>query len=473
MKMLMVKVTTVCLLTSALCLFIGTGCVRPTLINGGNGGLNPLDGFDGPDNGSNDGADNSNDDPVNSNGADDDSDPTNQLNPFALEVLFTDVIVDPSGWIRTGDDLVVVGTGVGSGVQYFFPSEPVPTARNISDVEVFAVSGFAVTGQWIVVRNLEGEVFVFNAETETLTALNPDEFAVNGGIALDRPDFRADGDFVGAVMNRDRTADDFLFKVLRLDGPTPEIITMLVNPPGTSDPLTPFETQVAIDGNQHWLIAQVDDNLYRYNIFINSVEPQPYDFSAFGGVSNEKPMWVDGFNLMYLAREQSPENERLIYFAQLNLGVTSPAPVSPAAFGDFVLNNGQFAYFGVQSDSDRLLNRQARSVFGFLFGQAPSVNSDALNNNAVGADRDDGVFGFGQHLAISPSGEYRFLSGGAAPDAADLLQISKDVTWEVFNDPRAIDESDPHLRATNVSASDSVCAFVTGAERIVGYILLD
>jgi hypothetical protein len=476
MKMFTIRGVTVCLLAGASCVVLGAGCIRPTLIGGANTGPNPLDGFNGTgnSNGTGNGSDNSSDDPVNSNGSDDDdSNPINPLNPFGLEVQFTDARVDSLGWIQAGDDLIVVGTGVGSRVQYLIPSDPNPVATDISDVEVFAVSGFAVLGKWIILRNLDGEVFVFNVETTTLTAINPDEFAVAGGIAKDAWDFRADGDYVAAIMDRERTTDDFLIKLLKLDGPSPEIITIMQNPPGTSDPLEPFEAQLALDGDQLFLAAQVNDHIYFYNNFLVNLAPTPFDFTAFGGVSNQKPMWLENVSLMYLAREQSPEGHRLIYVARLSLGVTSPAPVNPATFDEFEMNNGQFGYFAVQSDSDQLLNRQARSVFGRVFGSGPSVDSDAINNMLVGDDRDDGVFGFGQTLSLSPNGEYRFLAGGGADDAADLLQISKDVTWEVFNDPRATDESGPYLRATDVSTSDSVCGFVTGADRMVGYILLD
>ena len=474
MKMSEMRGMTFLMMACASCVFIGTGCVRPTLIGGSNTGPNPLDGFNGPDTGSDNGTDNSNSDPISSNGAeDDDSNPFNQLNPFGLDVLFTDVRVDPSGWTQAGDDLIVVGTGVGSGVQYLIPSNPNPVATDISDVELFAVSGFTVTGRWIILRNLEGEVFVFNVETTTLTAINPDEFAVDGGIATDAPDFRADGDYVAAVMNRERTTDDLLIKLLKLDGSGPEIINTLQNPPGTSDPLNTVEAQIALDENRQFLAAQVNDHIHFYTNFFSNLAPVSLDFTAFGGVSNQKPMWLEDANLMYLGREQSTEGNRVIYMARLNLGVTSPAPVSPASFDDFEMNGGQFGYFGVQSDSDRLLNRQARSVFGRIIGNGPSVDSDAINNMPVGDDRDDGALGFGQTLALSPNGEYRFLAGAGAEDPADLLQISKNVTWDVFNDPRATDESDPYLRATDVSASDSVCAFVTGTDRIVGYIMLD
>ncbi|GJM26820.1 MAG: hypothetical protein DHS20C16_32350 [Phycisphaerae bacterium] len=470
MKMLTVRHKTFCLLACASCVLLATGCVRPTLVNGGNNGPNPLDGFDGPGNGS----DNSGDDPIDSNGSeDDDPGPVNQLNPFGLEVLFTDVQVDPSGWIQTGDDLIVVGTGVGSGVQYLIPSDPNPVATDISEIELFAVSGFAVTGKWIILRNLEGEVFVFDVDTASLTAINPDEFAVTGGIATDSPNFRADGDYVAAIMNRERTTDDFLIKLLKLEGSGPEIINIMENPPGTSDPFETFEAQVALDANRVYLAAQVNDHIYFYSNFFSELAPLSLDFTTFGGVSNQKPMWLDDANLMYLSREQSPEGNRIVYVARLNLGVTSPLPVNPASFDDFILNNGQFGYFAVQNDSDRLVNRQARSVFGRIIANELSVNSDAVTNLSVGDDRDDGTFGFGQSLSMSPNGEYRFLAGGGAEDAADLLQISKDVTWQVFNDPRATDDSDPLLRATDVSASDSVCAFVTGADRNIGYILLD
>ncbi|HNO77573.1 MAG TPA: hypothetical protein PKN33_05880 [Phycisphaerae bacterium] len=462
------------LLACGVCVLWGAGCVRPTLINGGNTGQNPLDGFDGTGGGSNGGAGNSDDDPVNSNGTDDDdSGPTNQLNPFALDVLFTDLHVDPAGWIQAGDDLVAVGTGIGSGVQYFIPSESSPIAKNISNIESFALSGFAVTGKWIVVRNLEGEVFVFNAETETLTAINPEEFAVSTGLASDRPDFRADGDLVAAVMNRDLTTDDSLYKVLSLNGPTPQIVALTQNPPDATDQLNALDSQVAVDGANFQVAAQVNDTIYVYNLALNNAAPIAFDFSEFGGVSNEKPMWLDGIGLMYLGKELSETGDRIIFVARLGIGITSPVPVSPSTLDDFALINGQFGYFAKQSDSDRLLNRQTRSVFGRFIGQMPTVDSDAINNATIGDIRDEGVYGFGQNLAISPNGEYRFLAGGGSEDSADLLQISKDVTWDVFNDPRAADEDDPLLHATDVTTSDNVCAFITGTDRIVGYILLD
>ncbi len=474
MKTLWYRLSTVCWLACGLALCANSGCVRPTLVNGGNNGLNPLDGFDPPGDGTVNDGDNTGDDPVDTNGSEDeDSPPANQFNPFGLEVEFTGVQVDLFGDLIAGDDLIVVGTGQGSGVQYFVPSDPNPVAMNISETEQFVISGFAVTGKWIILRNVEGEVFVFNAETATLTPLDPQEFAVAGGAATGLPDFRADGDFVAAVMDREQTTDGFLYKLMSLVNPTPQFIPLTQNPPGTSDPFTPFDTQVAIDGFQGLLAAQVDDNIYFYNFSFPDLEPAAFDFSTFGGVSIQKPIWLDNLSLMYLARDTSPEGERMVYFARMNVGSTSPAPVSPAAFNDFFLNNGQFGYFAAQSDSDRLLNQQTRSVFGLVLGATPTVTSDAVTNTSIGEIRDDGVFGFGQTLAISPNGEYRFIAGAGAEDDADLLQVSKDVFWEVFNDPRATDEDDALLKARDVTASDDACAFITDADRNVGFILLD
>ncbi len=474
MKTMQLKVSMVGLFACAACLIFQSGCVRPTLVGGGNNGPNPLDGFDGGGNGSGGGGNTSDDDPVDSNGVDDDDAPNfNPLNPFGLEVQFTDVRVDLFGDLVAGDDLIVVGTGLGSGVQYLIPSDPNPVAMDIPGDEDYVISGFAVTGKHVILRNVDGEVFVFNTETTTMIAVNPEEFSVAGGPAGVLPDFRAEGDLVAAVMDREKTTDGFLYKVMSIAGLTPQFVPMNNNPPGTSDPLTAFETQVAIDGLFGLLAAQVDDTIYFYNIAFNNLPPAAFDYSTFGGVSNQKPMWLDNTRLMYLAREQSPEGERIIHIARMNVGTTSPTPVSPATFDDFELNTGQFGYFAAQSNSDRILNRQARSVFGRIIGQTPAVDSDAVNNPAVGDDRDDGVLGFGQTIALSPNGEYRFIAGDGAEDVGDLLQISKDVSWEVFNDPRATDETDTLLRARDVTSSDNVCAFINGDDRVVGFVLLD
>jgi len=454
--------------TFGLALYLGSsvGCVPPVPINAGGSGQVPLGGFNG-------GGGNFNPaEPVDesTNG---EPDAPIQQNPFALQVSITNVNVASDGWLRTSDDLIVIGTGVGSGVQYMIPSENDGLARDIGDEETFAISGFAVTGRCIILRNVDGDVFVFNADTDSLIPINPDAFSVAGGAPTDQADFVADAGFVAAVMDLDRTTDDAMFKVITLANDLPNIIALPNNPPPlvSAEALTNSEVQLAIDGAVAQLAVQVDDTIYLYNIAFPQFEPVAFDFSAFNGVSNEKPMWLDSALLMYLAADQSPEGDRLIHVANLSTSITSPVPVGPVGLEDFVLVNGQFGHFAVQSNSDRLANGQVRSVFGRVIFSGPIVDSDAVNNALVTDDRDEGVLGFGQTLAITPDGEFRFLAGADPADQADLLQISKGVGWDLFTDPRSADGA--FLQAANVHASDTVCAFQTGDERTVGFILLN
>ncbi len=76
---------------------------------------------------------------------------TDSNNPLAgLAVVLTGL--NAEGDIRVDDDLIVIGTGENSGVEYIFPSEG-NTPMNVTNFGSLETTGFNVANGWIAARN--------------------------------------------------------------------------------------------------------------------------------------------------------------------------------------------------------------------------------------------------------------------------------------------------------------------------------
>lgn len=389
-----------------------------------------------------------------------------------LKVVFTDVMVESTGAIRAGDDLVVVGTGLGNGIQYMIPSAGDTTARTFSVTESPITTGFVTAGKNIVMRDIDGTVKLFNTGTEALTTLPPEAFSVIGGAgSLNKLDFFADGNLVGAVMDTGKTTDGAMFKVLDFSADSPTVLILQNPPPG--GPREDIRGQVAVDAEAMQMVAQVGDQFVLYDLTDPGAAPQVFDMADQGGIANGFQIYLDDGYVMYQEFEFTPNNRIVTSVADLRTGTSMELDDNPSAQEDFVLVNGLFGYFVFNTDDDNITNGQTRTVWGRI-NDAGGTETTFVSgtDDLIGEDRSDGLLGYGTSMTITPDGRFRFIAGGGTIGTAEYIQVSTGEGFTTF--PDAPDGFDPfgRLPGSEVHTSNSVCAFrVPGGT--VAYIILE
>lgn len=390
----------------------------------------------------------------------------------SLTVVFTEVVVDSVGAIRAGDDLVVVGTDMGSGIEYMIPSAGDTTARTISNSEAFIPKGFVTAGKNIVMRDFDGTVKVFDTASETLTTMPVEEFSVLGGNGtLSRLDFFADGNLVGAAMDTGKTTDGAMFKILDLSTVPPTVLSFQ-NPP-EGGPREDIRGQVSVDAGAMQMVGQVGDQFVLYDISDPSVPPQVIDVADQGGIANGFQIYLDDGHVMHQEFEFSPNNRIVTSVTNLATGISTELDNNPSAQEEFVLAGGLFGYFVFNTDEDIITNGQTRSVWGqIIAGGTPESTFVSGTDDLIGEDRTDGLLGYGTSMTITPDGRFRFIAGGGTIGTAEYIQVSTGGAFTTFPDAPGGDDPFGRLPGSEVHASNSVCAFRTPGG-VVAYIVLE
>lgn len=441
--------------TMAMLLLIGgTACAPPSLPDGDGGG-------NGNDNGNNSNDSNNN---GNSNG-----DSTSDIQ--SLQVVPTNAQVDSGGEARAGDDIIAIGTGQGSGVQYLIPSRGDVDPMDLSAFESFVPAGFGVAGNWIIVRDFDGAVFLFDGNTEQLTSVPEADLALfSGAAAPGLPEFWTDGDYIVTVADANRVADGSPIKMLDV-GASPPTITSFVVPP--IEPVQFRENErwhMAIDAANRQFVALVTDFVVIYDMDDPSAAPAVIDTSGVGGVSNRDHTHLDDGFLIYHAHELSGNNRELTYVLNLDTSVTTLIDANPSRPRPMDLESGIFGYFAHESDADVSTNDTARSVFGTVDSGSPVITQPNDARTALGADPEDGILGYGCTIAITPDARYRFVAGCGNVSVAEYLFISTGGEMEVLADQLGLDFLGLGTPASCVDASNTLAVFRTSQS--VAYIEL-
>lgn len=438
----------------------GPACAPPSVPGGGGGGNNNDNSSNSNDNGSNNGGNNNS----NSNGG-----PTGDIQ--ALRVVPTNAQVDSGGEARAGDDIIAIGTGQGSGVQYLIPSRGDVDPIDMTAFESFVPAGFGVAGNWVIMRNFDGEVFLFDGNTEQLTSVPEADLALFSGAAPPGfPEFWADGDYIVTVADGNRVADGLRIKMIDV-GADPPTITSFVDPP--VEPVQFRENEkwhMAIDTANRQFVALVTDFVVIYDMDDPTAQPAVIDTSAVGGVSNRDQTHLDDGFLIYHAHELSGNNRELTYMLDLEMSITTLIDENPSRPRPMDLESGIFGYFAHVSDADVSTNDTARSVFGTVASGAPEMTQLNDARTALGADPEDGIVGYGCTIAITPDGRYRFVAGCGNVGVAEYLFISTGGPLEVLADQLDLDFLGLGTPASCVDASNTLAVFRTSQS--VAYIEL-
>jgi len=443
--------------TMAILLLLGgTACTPPSMPGGGGSGNN------------NDNGSNSNDNSSNGN-SNNNGDPTDDIQ--SLQIIATNANVGSGGEAKAGDDIIAIGTGQGSGVQYLIPSRGDVDPADMSAFEAFVPAGFGVAGNWIIVRNFDGEVFLFDGNTEQLTSIPEADLALfSGAAAPGLPEFWADGDYIITVADANRVADGSPIKLIDLST-NPPTITSFVDPP--IEPVQFRENErwhMAIDAANRQFVALVTDFVVIYDMDEPSATPAVTDASGVDGVSNRDQTHLDDGFLISHAHELSGNNRELTYMLHLDTSVTTLIDANPSRPRPMDLESGIFGYFAHESDADVSTNDTARSVFGTVASGNPVITQRNDARTALGADPEDGILGYGCTIAITPDARYRFVAGCGNVSVAEYLFISTGGPLEVLADQLDLDFLGLGTPASCVDASNTLAVFRTSQS--VAYIEL-
>lgn len=130
------------------------------------------------------------------------------------------------------------------------------------------------------------------------------------------------------------------------------------------------------------------------------------------------------------------------------------------------VGGGTYVYFAERSSDDNL-GIIARAAVG----KAGSQPTFSAGKTGIGGTPNNGIVGFGASAAITPDGKQIFIAGMEDVGRTERLQIYRAGKFVPLADAS---EKPAFLRASDITASDSIVAFKVGADNqtTVGYIKL-
>lgn len=385
-----------------------------------------------------------------------------------LQVIVTDHIVD--GELKVGRGFVAFGVDSGSGIN-FVRKGSVASAINLSNSLSLMSSGFNVAGTWILAREFDGSVYFYDTATDTLVTVPTNTLALASGSAL-LDEFWSDGDYAVTLADATKVSDGLPIKLIDCTTNPPTITSFTQTPPTPTGSRSGERPQCAVDAENREFIVQVVDSLYLYSFDDPTGAPQVFDLSGEGGISNSISVFLEDRFVLYHDNEGVSDGRDVTRLADLSGGLVYNLAQNPSAPEDVFLRDGFFGYFVEQTDADINTNTQYRSVFGQIGANGPeftliSTTDKAIKNN----DPDQGLFGYGQTVAITSNGKYRFIAGdGTAANIAEYLQVSVNGgAFKTLEDPE--DNDDAGIFGSNVVATDEACAFTTLDQRLALILL--
>ncbi|MBN2563150.1 MAG: hypothetical protein JXQ75_19685 [Phycisphaerae bacterium] len=426
----MLKNLTKCLAVSALSLVLVVGLACETI---------PTDG-DGDGNGNGNG---------NGNGG----------GGTAMEVVQTAIASHANARIRAGDDLVAYGTEALLGVDYIIPSAGDTAGRGITDSDRFRSNSFAVAGKKIALVGDAGSAILY--QVAIFDSANPGDPTVIPATQVrlqsipvsdgDAGHIEADGDYVVAVSDPSEVADGRMLQVIDVSGAVPVVTSFGTDPASSAWNVA----MVAVDAASKQVVA-ADTNadvFCVYDIDNPDTAPTQFDASGHDGIHDNVQMAFDGQYVLY--RNDAGYSKAMV------LDTTSGTFTElEFAQNNVALGGGKFGYFVDRDASDD--TGGGRSAIGATtnFGSptlAGDVQIDGYTNN-------NGLFGHGTNIVITPNGEHFFLN---------CLQHSTGGAFTTFTDPSGTNAYG--CPGWDVSCTNNTVAFrstTDGNNNIVAYIII-
>ena len=367
--------------------------------------------------------------------------------------------------LKVGTDLIVFGPGALTGVSYVVPATH-PTAGTAVPGAPRSV-GFAVAGKKVAVFDSTGQLSILDAQIPIPlpVALPTNQILLDTLPTDENEDFLspvvADGNLL--LTRNDVNSIAHALKVIDLSTLSG---TSLNNLPRS---LSVAGRQVAISATDQKVVTFAGDSFFVYDLTAPTADPREIDLSEKGGIQG--PFAFGGTHILYVA-DTTTDNMRLLSLADTTETPTvlSKNPGNPDR--GLAIHGGTFAYFLNRNALDQYASSAVSSdvVYRAAFGAVPGTTlSEGGVAGANPADHTPPWAGYGDEVAITPTGSYIFISGNNDIDVnAEFLQVSTGGAFLHFADGTGF------LNATDVDASATLVGFKTGSGETttLGYIVL-
>jgi hypothetical protein len=361
----------------------------------------------------------------------------------ALKVTQTQIPVRFDASLTIGDDLVAFGTGNFTGVGYVIPST-IPAEATAVPGD-YRNAGFAVAGKKLLLFDDEFQLSIYDTTAKTTVPIALAEVflaPLPGREGLEElSPVVADGLLAITLSRAGEVTDGRMLKLLDVSGTTP-VVTPLQNPSVNI-------AQVAISNQDRVVIAHGGDQFFIYDINDPNAAPRAIDLANQGGILG--PFVYGSGHILYVAKD-SLLNIRLL---NVNTAVATALVLNPGNRDlTLALRGGRYAYF---------LERNAYDTVSSVYRAAVGTpTTTPFEGGIAGDDPRDNVdpwAGYGGDIAITPNGNWVFISGDEALDAtAEYIQVSTAGTaFKAFADGKSF------LSGSDVEATDRLVAFKIGA----------
>ncbi|MCG8404905.1 MAG: hypothetical protein MI923_06880 [Phycisphaerales bacterium] len=376
--------------------------------------------------------------------------------------------------IKAGNDLIamgVTGPGVTGGVQYIKPSQG-PDANIISNFHTFMTGGFNIAGTWIATRDFNGNVFFYDTATDTFIEVDEDDLALNSGATTDKDEFWAEGTHMVTRTDTARVADGHKLKMIDFSQ-NPPVITSFTQDFPDQQGTTQEVPIIAVDEERMQFVVLQLDIFYLYDMNDPDAAPTTFNTGGDGGATNATQPYFDDGYVIYHDRQGASNGRRVTRMLNVDTGEITQLSENPSAIWDVILVNGVFGYFVKETEDDEIDNFISRSVWGTVNGTISYTNTNETDILIVPPDRETGLVGYGQTMAVTPDLRFRFIAGGGSQGNANYLQVSAGAGFAVIPTLPEFANVDPNgLEASEVVTSNTICAFKTLFNNQLAYIIL-
>ncbi|MBK8270466.1 MAG: hypothetical protein IPK83_20095 [Planctomycetes bacterium] len=404
--------------------------------------------------------------PDNNNNANNNDNTNDNTNVSNLVAVVTGIELHVQADIVAGDDVIAFGTGGFSGVQYVIPSANDTAGRDIPGGSNFVAGMINVVGKKIICYSSDFAAHVYDTETDTVEDVALNEVRLTN-LPIGKAGRVTSGDGYVVVRCDDGEVDDGnQLKMIDVSDNTPVVVPFTSYPAGTSD-----FAHAAVDKTRNQVVAVDDEKLLFYDAANPDAAPTEVDTSTnmvngqSNSVDNSVPIYADDGVVLFIS---SPDGLAFLYLVDSDSYVQ--LSTNRAGQADYTLRAGSYGIF-LNEVADDSIGSDLRSGIGTVSSTEPTF-ADVEDLRFEGTTN-GGAFGYGQEIEVTTDGGTWFICGSESIGSAETLQVSSGGKFVNVPDPAGVNELG--VPATDVSISDNVIAFKSGAQQdtVVAYIILN
>ena len=397
-------------------------------------------------------------DDSNDNGGSDNNGNDGGQTDSSSAIIKTQILLDATGKIDLGDDLLVYGitAGDGEGVYFITPSSASSATSAGTFVPgsdlLFGKTDFEVAGKKIALVRSTNAVSIYDTESGSLSDIATDV------LTLDRL-MDADGQLIAAVHSFPPAV-----KVIDVSGNDPVIIEC-----GTPDGVFGF-SNATIDAENRRVAADNGLNIYVWDLDAPEL-PQVFETLS---ISSQSPLFIDGDYVLYLRSRDFDTIAALLNITNRTLALFEDLPSAGPTFGthELALEGGSFGFLFFREDADEEESAFSSGVYRSAIGTV-SLDPEVILANQLatfdlrpttvdnsttppGAEIDCAEpvkrIGYGSEFCITPDGSRIFLgNSGFVRPQDDYIQMSTGGAFTDFADPEG------NTVTGSLAGTDPVC----------------